>query len=234
MSRWEKCYSGTALTAAAFVLAAAAPAAHAAFIIGDWENADDGWIDWNGGSPVSISTLPSKYAYTPSGATLGSSALQLTQSGWNQDLSLKLQSKPGAIAAFLANTQFQIDVTLPATTSSGWAQIYDLAINAQGYGFHSLTANPVPGAQWGWGSTGGAAQTYTLTFDYSALVDGDAGNGEISPSAGYIEFIFATNNDGTHTTFLFDNARLTAVPEPASLAACGLATLPLLTRRRRA
>ena len=193
-----------------------------AVVIGNWEGVDDGWVDWSAGALAAP-----KYTYSSTvGVTNGSQSLVLEQSGWNQNLAIKLQNV-GKKADFLANNLFSIDVTVPATTTGGWSKIEGLAINAQTYGF-----NNQPGSYlFGWGSTGGGAQTQTLSWDYSALVDGNAGNGEIAPTAGWIELLITTNSDGVHNTFHFDNARFTLIPEPTSLASLGLMTVLALRRR---
>lgn len=206
-------------------------AAEGEVVIGDFENGSyDGWIDWSSSQAPLVAP---KFTFSNSlGVTRGSSALVLTQNGWNQNLSIKLQDTtlhPDYRAAFLANTQIQFDITLPASTVSGWTQIFDLALNAEGWGFTSLaSAQPVPGAQWGWGPDGGGVQQYTVTFDYSAAL------AVIPANPNYVEFILATNNDGldTHGTYHIDNIRLSSIPEPAALSLVGVAGLGLMRRRK--
>jgi MYXO-CTERM domain-containing protein len=171
-------------------------------VIGDWENATDGWIDW--GTQAAIDPGGAKYAYSTFGATHGTSAIKITQTSYNQNLSIKLQNTPGLKDAFFANQQLSIDFTVPASAVNGYAQVYDIALNAETYGFHSV--GPVPKHTFGFAN--GNAQTTTLTWDYSTLVDGITTNGEILPASGWVEFILATNSDADHGTFYFDNARL--------------------------
>jgi hypothetical protein len=203
--------------------------AHADTIIGNWEaGSTDGWIDWG---TQAVITGP-KYLIGATGATLGSSALKLTASGFNQNLSIKLQdaaNHPDWRPAFFANNAFKIDfsVDADANATSGFSQLFEFAINAQTYGFHGQGTNPLITL----GYPNPNFRTVTLTVDYSALIDGNAGNGEIPANATYVEFIMATNSDNAaHGVFYFDNARFTTIPEPASAAM--LALLPLLSSRR--
>ena len=187
-------------------------AARADKVIGNWEDANDGWIDWGSGQiPVDQSA---KFSYTTTGATLGSKALQVSQNGWGQNLSIRLQQDYSPALDlrddWLEYTQFAIDVTVPAQTTGGWTEVYQLWLNAENYGFVGQSS-AVPVRQWGWGASGGGAQSATLTFDYSALLDGDAGNGEIKGNPGWLEYILATNGaDADHGVVIFDNARLTS------------------------
>jgi hypothetical protein len=214
---------------AALALGVCIGVAQGAVVIGTWEQATDGWIDWGAGQ-ASIGTLPAKYAYvTGVGVTHGSYALELTHAGWNQNLSIKLQNV-GLTGAFLANTQLLIDLTVPATDTSGWSKIEAIALNAQGTSWGTYQVNEP--AFFGWGEGGGGAQSTTLVFDYSGYINDivptlDLGAGQ----PWWVELIITTNNDGVHTKFIFDNARL--VPEPASFALLGLAGLFLMPRRSR-
>ncbi|MGD0463566.1 MAG: hypothetical protein ABSB74_13860 [Tepidisphaeraceae bacterium] len=204
--------------------------AHGSVVIGTWtSDTSDQWIDWSSQSGYSggATSLPTpKFTFANDGVAGGDSLL-LTKAGWNQNLAVKLEYIPGDMAAFFANNAIQVEITLPATSTSGWSQIYEVAVNAPGWGFKDLTADPVPGAQWGWGGSGGPQTTYTLTFDYSAAL------ASIPANAGYVELIFATNNDGTHDQYYFDNVQLVTIPEPATSAVLCGAALPLLARRRR-
>ena len=226
MRRWES------LVVAAVVLMGLSTSARASFLLGDWEGgSSDQWVDWGtqSGYAGGATNLPSpKYQFTSDIGTVtsGSSSLLLTQSSWNQSLAIKLEYIPGAKAAFFANTILAMDVTLPASTQSGWSQFYDLVINAPTWGFTSLygSTHPLTQANWGWGSGNSPQVTHHLEFDYSAAL------ASIPSSAGYVEFIFATNNDGVHNQYYFDNVQL--IPEPASMSMLGVAML-LAARRRR-
>jgi len=198
-------------------------AALASVLLGSWENATDGWIDWSNAESIDSTTNSAYYEYSTIGATNGSSSLNLTKSGWNQSLSLKLTYSERV--AFVANTTFSIDVTVPADVvddgdSSGYAQIYNVTINAEGYGWHDqFTVTPALNFYF-W--NGSSQRTATLVLDYSAILS------SLSGVPGYIEIIITTNSSSTRGEFYFDNAVLT--PEPATLALLGLG-LTMLRKR---
>ena len=140
-------------------------------VIGDWENmptSGDGWIDWtagNSGCGVGIETLPAMYSANTSWSTFGSKSLQLTNSGWRQSLSIKLQCN-GLVANFLANTRLEFDMAVPADTlgTGGWNKLENVALNAQGWGWHNLANSTY---MWGIGPYAGA-QVHHFVIDYSA------------------------------------------------------------------
>jgi hypothetical protein len=205
--------------------------ARADVVIGDFEQTAVGWGQWSGG----VQPLDANFTYTNAGATLNSFALQYTDPtpGWGQTLAYSAGTA-GTIGAFMAHDKLLVDVTFPATTFSGFAQIFEIAINSQYGGFvgKSFTAQ---GA--GWGAGGGGAQTVTLEYDYHSGTSGDTTDHKsdwlANGTPGWVELIFATNSDANHGVFQFDNVRLVAnVPEPASLSLCGFAVSALLLARR--
>jgi len=196
--------------------------------IGNWENNANGWIDWgnlkNIGDPCNMPTqhAPGKagYQYATIGATVGSNSIKVTQTGWGQSLSIKLQNV-GMVDQFLANDHLVIDYTVAAGTQGGWNEIYRVSLNAPGYGFHDLQTGTVFHYDF-W--AGSAQRTNTVVIDYSAALP------SITLPPGYVEFIFALNSGGGQPDFYFDNAML--APEPATIALLGLGGL-LLRRRKR-
>jgi hypothetical protein len=166
-----------------------------------------------------------KWTYSSTtGVTLDSQSLHLSNAGYQQSLDLNLSFAQRQ--AFMANTMFSIDITYPAQTlSSGFSQIYQVALNAPGYGFSNApgTANPVASTTFGYGAAT-SDHTFTLSLDYSsalaAIAAASSGSGGI-PS--YVQIVFATNSDAAHPDFYFDNARLSTVPEPSSITLAALA-----------
>ncbi len=208
--------------------------AYSEVVIGNWEDgSSDGWIDWieyGTGKSVTDPINSPKYSFSTIGATLGSESLQITQSGWNQNLAIKLQNN-GLVDDFFANTIFQIDVTYPTTNAKGWQEMWEVALNAQSYGWHALSDNPIPGSHVNYGPGGGPETTFTLSFDYSSALS------KIASNPSYVEFIISTNSDASHGVFYFDNARLVSepeiVPEPATIVMLCLGGLALFHRGRK-
>ncbi|MGD0573646.1 MAG: glycoside hydrolase family 44 protein [Sedimentisphaerales bacterium] len=178
-------------------------------VIGNWENMPangDGWIDWtagNSGCGVPIETLPAMYSANTGWSTLGSKSLQLTNSGWRQSLSIKLQCY-GFVADFMAHKRLEFDMAVPADTlgTGGWNKLENVTLNAPGWGFQPLANSTYTFGYW----AGSPLQVYHMVIDYSAALP------LIPFNTTYVELIFTTNNDGVHTTCYFDNVRLTSVP----------------------
>jgi hypothetical protein len=216
-------------------------------VIGNWENGSyDGWIDWGQGQ-AKIETIGApKYTFSTTGATLGSSAIKMSLGGgWQQNLSISL-GDIGKLDAFMANTVFAIDITY---NSADWdptvtyAQIYQLSMNNNGYGWHDVggaaaptgangvvftdTLNPaspgvIPLVNPG---TPGTILTGTWYYDYSGVL----GQFTLPETDPYIQIVIATNSDKAGA-YYFDNARL--IPEPMTMSLLGLGGLALLRRKR--
>lgn len=197
-------------------------------VIGDFEQTAPGWGRWSGG----VQPWDANYSYSLDGNTLNDFSIQYTKAGggWAQSLAYSAGTA-GTIADFLAHDKFMVDVTFPATTFDGWAQIFDIALNSQYGGFvgASYTAQGV-----GWGPGGGGAQTVTLTYDYSSGATDHKTDWLNNGTPGWVELIFATNSDANHGVFQFDNVRLVRnVPEPTSLVLMAAVPVVLLTAMRR-
>jgi hypothetical protein len=198
-------------------------------VIGNWETGTgDGWNTWNadGGSNGSllIGTLPLSGAVTYSsstiGATLGSSSLHIAQSGWLQSFAVSLSG-----ADFTSHNTFSIDMTVAANDGSiagGYTQIAGIWMNAATTGWTSISATLINFYWW----PGSGQRTLTQTVDYSAYRAANA-------SSGWGQIIIAFNTGGgAPPDFYLDNAKLTGIPEPATMAMLGLGGLALIRRKR--
>ncbi|MGA2092599.1 MAG: hypothetical protein ABSH16_04215 [Sedimentisphaerales bacterium] len=215
-------------------------------VIGDWEGVSDGWTDWNGGSDVALSTLPSKYDYSTSWSSLNATSLKVTQAGWNQNLTIRSyqSTNPNFVSEFLSHSRFSIDMHFEGSewANSTWAQIYELAVNGTGVDWASYamgaanesdTQNPTAPGQWGAPSSGTVSNyTTTVSWDYNA-VKATMVTAGLTSSSGYVNFIFATNcSSSGYGSFYFDNARfenpIALSPSPAD-AVTGVGLTPTLS-----
>jgi len=189
----------------------------AQMVLGSWQNnTGDGWIDWPTLDSITNSAVdPSVYTFA-SGAVPGyAQSLEITDSGNHQNLAIKLENIPGGMAAFLTNNQLQFTFSVPSSASAGvsagFSQVYQLAINASGYGFNGqpfsnftetgTTNNNQSGQPNFYFSSGTPAQSQVVTVNYSNILSSITA----TPTTGYIELIFSFNNGGGAPAYYYIN-----------------------------
>jgi len=219
--------------------------------ISSWEGDGnlDAWeyLPWNSNSIVTWSTT--------TGVTDGSYSLAVdanrpgTQTGNNWWYMPILNYKfigADARAAYFGNDTFSVDVaTLMAewivNTNAGWVFGTDIGLimNAGDNSGHSMWTT-ISQIQW---NPAAADYSSTLSWNYQAqknliicwdtLVNDD--------SEGWVEFVLLARTPtfenppdgvGDNGNYYFDNAWLTGVPEPTTIALLGLGSLALLRRKR--
>ena len=230
----------TLKTSAALVAIALSLSVEAQVSIGSWQSSSsDGWIDWGNSFSITDPANASKYSFA-SGVVSGyGQSLKITQAGYNQDLALKLEYTPGDMGAFLNNHLLSLTFSVPdaasAGSTAGYSQLFAMALNASGYGFQNI-----PWSNPGWSTTGSTAnnqsgmpnyyfysgapaRSQTVTLDYSSILPSITA----TPSSGYIELIFSSNNGGGAPNYFYMNNVLVSggpVPEPSAFALLAVGT----------
>lgn len=188
------------------------------YVLGSWQNnTGDGWIDWHTQDSITNVAVANIYSFVPGVVPSYAQSLQINQGGYYQGLALKLESIPGAVAAFTNNNLLNFTFSVPAATNtSGYSQLFQLYINSPGTGFYGV---PFSTNTWSeTGSTGndgangqpnfyygpaGSVRSQTVSFNYSSLLP------LITTNTGYIELIFAFNpGGGAPTNFYINNMTL--------------------------
>jgi len=230
------------------VLSLAAVANATPITFGTWEDSNNGYIDWGQGQ-ASITTLPSKYSYSTTGATHGDKALRMADGiGWQQNLAVRSYQDPlagypnGIVAGALTEKYVAVDVTWVQSewtvSGSGSYSTVELTIQGTGLSWTGMGRPDVdtgnPGYPGGWdGVNYPGVHTRTMFWNITAYHDGNPDNGELTatPTNGYVNFIFTTNagNFSSGGVYYFDNMRL--VPEPATIALLGLGAFVLRRRK---
>jgi len=214
--------------------------AQAQYILGSFQGSSDpnnaGWVDVNqGGAPITSSTNASFVAAGVPGYAL---SLDMSANGHGFGYpGLQLQFSPAQIAAFNANSWLTFTFSVPAWTNGGYSQIYNLALNAPGYGYNNQswanamemgnTNNSPPGTMPNFYFYNGVPlQSMVVTVNYSSALAAIIAGGE-----SYLQLTFQDNQGGgAPFDQYFNNVELSplpfgAVPEPASVALLGFGSL---------
>jgi hypothetical protein len=194
---------------------------NAQVVIGGWLNGnnDNGWIDYGNGDSITNSANAGIFSFVSNAVPGYSQSLQITDAGYNHVLAISLEYTPGDMAAFLTNQILSFTFSVPAGTyTGGYSQVYALAINASGYGFNNINLADTtatgdtnnnqsgqPNFYFADGTNG--LQTETVSFNYSSILPSITA----TPSSGYIELVFTSNNGGgAPANYFLNNVELSS------------------------
>jgi hypothetical protein len=238
-----------ALAAIGFTVASS----QAQVVIGSWQTGlAEGWTvnnipppsynDPNNGLSITDPIVASEYSFVAAGVPGYPISLDVNYAGFGGGLAYNLASNPAALAALNAGNQLQFTFGVPASQdTSGYSQVYALAIYASGYnnnnlGWSSATSVNLAGSNnnssgmpnYYWGPSG-SLRAQTVTFDLSSFLPSIQAGGE-----GYVNLVLHLNNSGSDlSTMYLNNVEL--VPEPCTLALFGFGSLvSMMFMRRRA
>lgn len=233
------------------VIGLTASTANAQYVLGGWQGSGPGWGEgWyqdnypNANTP--IENLPTVFTNVAAGVTGYPLSLEINSSGYGQNLEYSIAGNTSALTAFNNNHLLSFTFAVPAATNTaGYSQVYSLIINAAGYGYNAVpwssttsvdlqgTDNNSGGMPNYYYGPSGSVRSQTVTYDYSSILPSIIAGGE-----GYLDVEFVFNNGGGAPTVQYlNNVVLSggpiAVPEPASMALCGLGLAAVLFLRRR-
>lgn len=227
----------------ALTLAAGTAPASAQYVIGSWQGTADGWIDNGNNLSLTDPANAAKYSFAGGVVPGYAQSLRINQSGFGANLKFNLAADPNALNAFLNGNYLNFTFAVPDAASvgstAGYSQIFSLTINAPGYGYNNQPwANATATGDTGNNQSGmpnfyfwdtAPARSQTVTLDYTSILPAI-----VSGGYSYLEIILTGNTGGGAPSFYYmNNATISAVPEPTSLALFGLGALGLLAVRRR-
>lgn len=226
----------------------------AGYVLGSWQSSslltstDNGWVDNGSGSSIYYGNAPTTtYSIVPNVVTGYAYSLQVNQSNYHQ--SLKKDFSSADMTAFYNNTVLSFQFSVPASTATGgWNQIYQLFLNAPGFGFNNLWGG---GPGWsvnftdiyGTNNNGTDPNYYygpatsvrseLVTINYTGLAPVIQADEAASTSGQYLQLIFAYNTGGGAPSYSYlNNVVLTPEPTTGAMILAGGAMALFLVRRR--
>jgi hypothetical protein len=213
------------ITTAIVILMCVALTANAQYLLGSFQGASDptdaGWVDPNNSDPITTDPTASFVAAGVSSYPLSLNMSAAGQAGSFGYPSLQLDFSPAQVAAFNTNSWVTFTFSVPAETNTGgYAQIYNLVLNAPGYGYNNqswanamemgntnnTSAGGDPNYYFNAGSNG--METMVITYNYSSVTNAIIAGGE-----SYLQMRFQGNQGGGGSTnFLFNNVVLSTTP----------------------
>jgi hypothetical protein len=160
-----------------------------------------------------ITNFPSEYSFVAAGVADYPESLQITKSGWNQDLVYDFVGS-GNLGAFTNDAWLTFTYSVPASsvngTTAGYAQIYGMVINAPTYGFTSTAwsnaldmgdiDNDSAGQPNFYFGNNSPQRSQLVTYKYSGALPGiEAGN------ENYLQWIWECNNGGGAPNYAWIN-----------------------------
>jgi hypothetical protein len=175
-------------------------------VFGSFEGAQNdgwGWFNTNGFTIDPFATNSGvTYSYVPTGATDGTTALSVDVAGFKSfDMAYDFLAN-GHLADFLNNDIISFDMTFPtSSTSSGYAQIYNLVLNSNLGGFNQVGDAPLANQ---YPPYNGQVNHVSLNYDsYKATV---------GTSPQWLQLFLSTNNgSGAPSAMYLDNFNLSSL-----------------------
>ncbi|HEV2455634.1 MAG TPA: hypothetical protein VGY98_15315 [Verrucomicrobiae bacterium] len=214
----------TALAALVLVTTAKAQVLLGSFQ-GTGDPTDAGWVNPNTGHPITTDPADS---FVAAGVPGYPESLQVNGIGFGGD-SVQLQFSPAQISAFYNNSWITFTFSVPGGTyTGGYSQIYNLALNAPGYGYNNLswanavesgaTNNTNPGSNPTYYFNNGtnSLRTMVVSINYSSVepaIQAGIANSVATNGPSYLQMTFQGNlGGGAPTNILLNSVVLSQGP----------------------